>query len=221
VSNDLKAAQAELEALRGELPNFHSLLTDNERELERLKAERAELVKQAEARGRVNVSREMLEQHQSDIATAQAEVSRLEHEAQRQATLAKMAHHAKQAQMLRERYDNELKAAAAQLEKRLDSLREIKAGLHNARKDFYAAGHELVPDAFARQHPTRGMTRADNIRNVETAAPVIAELSDVDLSYVLTTYNPLVQFRLDNPHSPHECRYEGEFERFLNEQAGL
>lgn len=75
---DLKKAQADLKALQDDLPNFHALLTDNEQDAQRLKTERAGLDEQAQARGRVGVAREMLEQHQSDIATARAEVSRLE-----------------------------------------------------------------------------------------------------------------------------------------------
>ncbi len=53
---DLKAAQAELEALRADLPQFHALLTDNEADAQRLKSERAPLDAQAQATRRPGTS---------------------------------------------------------------------------------------------------------------------------------------------------------------------
>lgn len=80
LQTDLKTAQDALTALQDELPQFHALLTDNEQDAQRLKSERASLDAQSQARGRVQIAKEMLEQHHADIATARAEVTRLEGE---------------------------------------------------------------------------------------------------------------------------------------------
>jgi chromosome segregation ATPase len=70
-------AKHDLEQLEGELPNFERLLTDNQEEERKLRQAKAPLADLAAAKGRMNVARELLEQHKSDIGTARAEVSSL------------------------------------------------------------------------------------------------------------------------------------------------
>jgi len=77
LKDDLKAAQAELDALEGELPNFERLLAHNEREVQALRERRASPEEQVAARSRVMVAKELLEQHHADIATAKARVEEL------------------------------------------------------------------------------------------------------------------------------------------------
>lgn len=75
---ELKQACAELEALRVELPDYQALLRRNESAFEQLRSSGADESALKEARGRIGVARELLEQHQSDIRTAECEVARLE-----------------------------------------------------------------------------------------------------------------------------------------------
>lgn len=222
MNESLQKAAETLETLRSELPDFERLVKDNERTAETLRRERADLTKQAEAKGRVNVAREMLEQHHGDIQIVQAEVSRLEAEAGRAATLATMAGHAKTAQELRVRYEKEMSAAVTQLEKRLDSLRGIKAGLAKARTGFFAEGSKLAPEGFGlRNWNDRATTPERAARQAEQGAAVLGELGDIDLTYVLTTFNPNVEYQLDDPRSPHNYHHEGELALFIADKTGL
>lgn len=77
-SADLKQARADLDALKAERPSFLQLLDHNEREAQRLRAERADAEAQAEARGRVSTARELLAELDGDIADAEVRVSALE-----------------------------------------------------------------------------------------------------------------------------------------------
>lgn len=222
VSESLQKAREAVATLQSELPDFEKLLADNEKAADTLRRERADLTRQAEAKGRVNVAREMLEQHHADVHGAQAEVSRLEAEAGRAATLAKLADHAKTAQELRARYDREMQAAVTQLEKRLDSLRGVKAGLAKARSGFFAEGFKLAPEGFGRRNGTDRTTTPERAaRQAEQAAAVLGELGDIDLTYVLTTFNPHVEYQLDDPRSPHNFRVEGELAVFIANKTGL
>ncbi len=155
LENDLKTAKDELQALQAELPNFHTLLTDNEQAAQKLKAERAPLDEQAQAKGRVNVAREMLEQHQADIQNARAEVARLESLVGREATLAKMAEHARCAT----KHGRELETAVHEGSKALGAaLATIAAALRGIREErsaFALVGRELVP-GFDRKTPFGG-----------------------------------------------------------------
>lgn len=94
IETDLSKAREALTALQDELPQFRALLSENEQDAQRLKTERASLNEQAQARGRVQIAKEMLEQHQSDIATARAEVVRLEALERRVLILQQIATHA-------------------------------------------------------------------------------------------------------------------------------
>ncbi len=109
LQTDLKTAQDALTALQDELPQFHALLTDNEQDAQRLKSERASLDVQAQARGRVGVAREMLEQHQSDIQIARAEVVRLEDLERLELLLVKAVGHAEAEKQHNAAYDKPTK----------------------------------------------------------------------------------------------------------------
>ena len=81
-TTELEKAKKTLEDLRAELPRYHGLLTDiQQREAELQKAFRAgtgKFSELTEAKNATMTARELLEQHQSEIASAQAEVNRLE-----------------------------------------------------------------------------------------------------------------------------------------------
>jgi hypothetical protein len=114
--DDLKTAQAELTDLQNELPQFFALLTENEADTQRLKTERASLDAQAQAKGRVNIAREMLEQHQSDIQNARAEVARLETAVKRDSALAEMLKQGALTRKHRDDIDTQLQKASKTLE---------------------------------------------------------------------------------------------------------
>ncbi len=78
VKEELQAAQKNLTELRDELPQFQALLSENEGDAARLKTERAALDDQAQAKNRVLVAREMLEQHRADIQAAERRVAELQ-----------------------------------------------------------------------------------------------------------------------------------------------
>ncbi len=146
VKEELKAAQKALTDLQDELPQFHALLTDNEADVQKLKTARAELDVQAQARGRVGVAREMLEQHRSDIATARAEVVRLEGLANREAVLVQMADHAGQTTKHRKALETAVHEGSAALAKALDAMSEAFNGIRDHRAQFAQLGSTLAPE---------------------------------------------------------------------------
>lgn len=142
---DLSKAQDALTALQNELPQFHALLTENEQDAQRLKGERAPLDAQAQARGRVGIAREMLEQHQSDVANARAEVGRLEALLSRERTLLEMVAQAKTAKAHRAAMDKALEDATRALHQASETfLREWQAE-REVRQEFAETGRSLVP----------------------------------------------------------------------------
>lgn len=145
IEHDLTKAREALTALQDELPQFHTLLTDNEQDAQRLKSERASLDAQAQARGRVQIAKEMLEQHQSDIATAQAEVDRLAATQRRELLLRKMHADADDAKMHRAGLDKALGDAGKALYKASETLLKEWNAERAARQRFATTGAELVP----------------------------------------------------------------------------
>jgi DNA repair exonuclease SbcCD ATPase subunit len=186
LENDLKTAKDELQALQAELPNFHTLLTDNEQDAQRLKSERASLDAQAQARGRVNVAREMLEQHQADIQTARAEVARLESLVGREVTLAKMAEHARCAT----KHGRELETAVHEGSKALGAaLATIAASFDRLREErtaFALLGRELVPE-FDSKTPFGNSVPGNKQRAEAVALASELEAMGVNLSHVLNS----------------------------------
>lgn len=148
-----QTAQANLDELRADLPRFHSLLTDNEQEAERLRREKAPLDDQAQARGRVNVAREMLEQHQADISSAQAEVDRLEAAIDREDTLGRMVELSKTAKAERERIDKALARVTRELQRATLTITEAWTAENEARRGFADAGSKLMPHFRDTSHP--------------------------------------------------------------------
>jgi DNA repair exonuclease SbcCD ATPase subunit len=151
------AARKELEDLEAELPNYERLLTDNEKaesERRRIKAPLDEL---ALAKTRTSAARELLEQHHSDIKTAQAEADRLEADYQHAVTLDKMTEHAKEAEKQQQAFNalmHETNTALAPLVERLDNAWR---GLNKARRDFLSTGRPLA-EGFGRNSPPWGAT---------------------------------------------------------------
>jgi chromosome segregation ATPase len=146
IEADLTKARDALTALQDELPQFHALLTDNEADVQKLKTERAALDVQAQARGRAGVAREMLEQHQSDIATARAEVVRLETLARREHTLMQMADHAKTATKHRKALETAVHEGSAALAKALDDMGAAFTTIRDHRAQFAQLGSTLAPE---------------------------------------------------------------------------
>lgn len=170
---DIKTAQAELDALKDELPSFHALVEHNEAAAQRLKAERAAPEVQAEARGRTSTARELLAEHQGDISDLEARVAALEQQfeteaavkkikklereiAEGRATFAERAHAAYE-QIVGAAFD--LKAerarfveAAAEAERLRESLRELhqpegrELAPHEVRELFNSLGVPRVID---------------------------------------------------------------------------
>lgn len=145
LQTDLAKARDALTVLQNELPQFHALLNENEQDVQRLKTDRAPLDAQAQAKGRVNVAREMLEQHQADLQGARAEVGRLEALLSRERTLLEMVAQAKTAKAHREAMDKAVEDAARALHKASETfLREWQAE-RAVRQEFAETGRSLVP----------------------------------------------------------------------------
>ena len=142
LQTELTTARDNLTALQDELPQFHALVTENEQAAETLRRERGDLSKQAEAKGRVNVAREMLEQHQSDIRTAQAEVTRLEQKAAREERLEQMTAHAHKADESRTAVEKAVAGAVEDLQHACASIIREWGAFETARAAFKALGTE-------------------------------------------------------------------------------
>jgi hypothetical protein len=159
IEADLDKAREALKLLQDELPQFHALLTDNEQAAQRLKGERASLDAQSQARGRVQIAREMLEQHQSDIATAQAEVARLEGLKQRELLLEQMHTAAETAKAHRDAMDKVFEHATQTLQRDCEVILKEWNAEYEARRAFAQVGAELVPGFSSLSDPaTAGMT---------------------------------------------------------------
>lgn len=142
LQTDLKTAQDALTALQDELPQFHTLLTDNEGDAQRLKSERASLDAQAQARGRVQIAREMLEQHRSDIATARAEVTRLEGALQHETYLLNLTELAMSATARRKTLNKLLVEASSALERHIAKIYKEWGALSSDRQTFMNQARE-------------------------------------------------------------------------------
>jgi len=156
IEADLKTAQSELDALRADLPQFHALLTDNEQDAQRLKSERASLDAQAQAKGRVEVAREMLEQHQSDIQAAQAEVARLEVVLEREVKLQMLEQYATEHARHKNAFDDRLATANKALEGNVQKILTVHGDFmatHEAFAALLGSDESLRDDLTARgQH---------------------------------------------------------------------
>jgi chromosome segregation ATPase len=149
---ELKTAQAALTDLQNELPNFHALLTDNEADVQKLRTERAALDAQAQAKGRVNVAREMLDQHLSDIANARAEVTRCETAVKRELTLQRMGDKARAVTKQRRALETAVHEGSAALGKTLSDMHTAFTALGEHRAQFAQLGSTLAPE-FNRREP--------------------------------------------------------------------
>lgn len=187
LQNDLKTAQANLDALQAELPNYHALLTDNEQDAQRLKTERASLDFQAQAKGRVGVARELLEQHQCDIQTARAEVDRLEVLVARERTLAEMAEYAKEAKRQRQVLESALTTANTAMLKHVEKIDDAWNGMSQARNSFLDAGGRLTPVFNVLNYPS-GWSNEKVEAERNTGEAILEELKSqgLDLNDVLT-----------------------------------
>lgn len=188
IEQELKQAKTSLIALQEELPQFHGLLTKNEEDVQKLRAERAALDEQAQAKGRVNVAKELLEQHQSDIATARGEVERLEVLAAREQTLQEMAEHAKEAKRQRQVLESALEAANAAFLKHIEKVDGAWVGMSQARNGFLNAGGRITPAFNFLNYPTAWSN--DRIQAERAAGHAVLEelkTRGVDLNDVLTS----------------------------------
>lgn len=139
----LQVVQERLEALKAELPRFHSLLTEAEKEAHRLKNRRADLDEQATARGRVIAAREMLGEHQAEIERAKEGVAKLEQEVAHESVLRTMTAHAKAATRHRSAFEAALEGANAALLEHVAKLAAAAEGLEREQSAFRTEGRKL------------------------------------------------------------------------------
>lgn len=185
----LEAAQRELAELREDLPRFHGLLTDNEQEVERLRREKAELGEQAQARGKVNIARELLEQHQADILSAQGEVERLKAEVEHAAIIEKMAVAAADATRYRQEIEVVLKAGSVALKKHVLKLHEADKAFTEARNTFLNTGGQFSRLFSARWSPQNwSYERLQQERQLSEGILEEVRALGVDISDVLTRH---------------------------------
>jgi DNA repair exonuclease SbcCD ATPase subunit len=179
IETDLDKARKELAELSAELPQFYSLLTDNERDAQRLKTERASLDAQSQARGRIQIAKEMLEQHQSDIATAHSEVARLEALKRRELLLAKMHTAADTAKAHRASMDKALAHVTQTLQRDCETILREWTAEFEARQVFAQVGTELVPGFSSLSEPAHaGMTNEQRLRFEADRAALLDELAE-------------------------------------------
>jgi chromosome segregation ATPase len=193
---ELKQAQAHLATLQEELPQFHGLLTKNEQEAQKLRAERADLDAQAQTRGRVSVARELLEQHQSDIQSAKVELERLEQIVARERVLDEMAEQAREAARQRKELEKAFEVANTALLKHLGKIDSALGAMVTARKSFLATGGQVSP-AFNVTHYPKGWTQ-EKIAAAEAAgrqALQEIEARGADTKAVLSPY----AYELESP----------------------
>jgi hypothetical protein len=167
---------------------MHSLLQENEQDAAKLRRERASLDDQAQARNRVMVAREMLEQHNADLATARAEVERLEQVAQREHTISTMADAAKRGKQQRQVFESAMAAANAALLKHLEKVDAASASMLQARSDFLNAGGTLTAALRFTQLP-RIWSAEKQAAEIAAGEAILSELTSqgVDLQDVLYT----------------------------------
>lgn len=158
IEADLSKARDALTVLQDELPQFYSLLTDNEQDAQRLKSERASLDAQAQAKGRAEVAKEMLEQHHSDIATARAVVARLERAREREVALAEMIRQAELTVQHKATFDAQLAKAGKGLEGYVQRCLEAHDSLLGARQAFEHVGAD---DDLTREFQESGLHLAE------------------------------------------------------------
>lgn len=157
LQTDLETARKDFRTLQDELPQFHALLTDNEGDAQRLKSERASLDAQAQARGRVQIAKEMLEQHQSDIQAARAEVERFEALSERERVIAELTIHAEASLSAKGALGRALTTANAALERGIQSVLAKHIELSGAASAFAAVGADA---ALVAELAARGVTVA-------------------------------------------------------------
>lgn len=199
---ELKQAQVHLATLQEELPQFHGLLTENEQEVQKLRVERADHNEQAQARGRVNVARELLEQHQSDIQSAKVEVERLEQIVAREHTLDEMAERAREATRQRKELEKVFEAANTVLMKHLGKLDSTLGAMVTARKSFLATGRQVSP-AFGVTHYPMSWTQEKTAVAEAAGRQVLQEIEarGADVKAVLSpyAYEPESPFDVSHP----------------------
>jgi DNA repair exonuclease SbcCD ATPase subunit len=163
LEHDLTRARKHLTELESDLPQYHSLLTESEANAQRLKSERASLDAQAQAKGRVQVAREMLETHQLDIQAARAEVVRLDAQERRDATVAKMAEHAQRTTKHRRELEKAVHEGSETLGRVLETMAQAFVGIRDEREAFALLGRDLVPQ-FHGKTPFNGSIQEDEMK---------------------------------------------------------
>ncbi len=188
IEADLTKAKDALKLLEDDLPQFHALLTENERDAQHLKSERASLDMQAQAKGRVNVAREMLEQHQADLQAARAEVARLEALKQREQHLERMYTAAVTAKAHRAAMDKAFENAQKAMHRATELLLREWQGEHEARRLFAEIGDELVPGFRTMSDPYHaGMTNEQRLRLDADRATLLDDLIARDVPLEVAT----------------------------------
>jgi hypothetical protein len=184
------AARKELEQLEGELPNFETLLTENGTEELKLRTGKAPLAELAAARSRVSAAHALLEQHQSDIATARAEAERLEGLYQHALTFDKMTENARDATKHRAEFDTAILEANRALEPIIEKLYSTWRALNQARYQFLTTGRSLSRGFGVNSWPFT-MTH-EQVHEEETRMNAVLEdirARGVDLTEVLAPHD--------------------------------
>jgi hypothetical protein len=134
----------------------------------------------------VQIAKEMLEQHQSDIATAQAEVTRLEALKQRELRLEQMAGAADTARLHRDAMDKAFEHVTKTLQHDCEVILKEWNAEYEARRAFAQVGAELVPGFSSLSEPYyAGMTNEQRLRFDADRETLLDELTErgVPLDY--------------------------------------
>ena len=203
MNSDLQTAQNELQTLAAETPQYHDLLANAEREEAKLREERAPLDDLAQARMRVATAKELLDQHRSDIATAQAQVTRLEAQAAHEQRLSRMAQHAESALAHRTALEETVADAAASLQRTVEKIIREWNGYESAKAEFIGVGAEEFDGRVAwHNNPyALGLQGTDAQRLQEQVLSLLNTLKarGVDLSPLLEDEVVALPYRTDRP----------------------
>lgn len=180
-------AQKELEQLEAELPNYESLLADNERAESERRRIKASLDEIAQAKTRVQAARELLEQHRSDIAAARAEANRLEGEYRHALTLDTMAKHVQEAAAHRAAFDEAMHGANEALGPLVRKLTGAWQAWNKARADFADTGRQLSKGFGYTQWPPHLTNEREERARLQGALDDLAVR--VELTDVLSPHN--------------------------------
>lgn len=147
IGKELERATKELQNLRGELPNFERLYSDNQAAEAKVKeAQRngdATLKDLSAARGRVVEARELLEQHRSDISTLEVQIATLQERYDKQSAGERLAVAKEHHETLMTEYRDSVRHTLGTVQEALRGQLEKRGQVEARRAEIESLGLKL------------------------------------------------------------------------------